>query len=476
MSAQTNISIPDRSLYAITAGLVAFACAMVSGNALLRDPDVLSHLAVGRWILDHRTVPAQDVFSHSMPGAPWVAHEWLTEILMAWLYGALGLAGLVAAAAFCFGLALALLAHALLRWLSPLHALIGVALAAAMCVPHLFARPHLVSYPFLVAWTAMLVLARSERRAPSLWWCLLIILWANLHASFLFGLVLAALFAAEAVFDATSWRAALRAAGTWLPFCLLSLLAGLATPYMLGGLTYPIHHAQLAFALSWIAEWQSPNMQELHPTGIWILLVLLAALFLGLRLPITRIAMLLVLVHMALKHQRHGELLGLLAPLLAAPALATQLRAGPALGPWLPRGALAFALAAAVTATLWAAPRIRLAPYYAPATALQSVDRAGLTGHVFNDYGFGGYLMFTGRQPFIDGRIDMYGDGLLRRFVDTSGLPALLDEYRIDWTLLRPTSPHLPLLDRLAGWQRLYADDIAVVHVRTGEVVGPGRR
>jgi hypothetical protein len=459
--------ISDRSLYAVAAGLAAFACALASGNALLQDPDVTAHLAVGRWILLHRMVPDHDVFSHSMPGTPWVPHEWLTEILTVWIFDLSGFAGLVAAAALCFGLAIALLANGLLRWLAPPYVLIAAAAAAAMCFPHLYARPHVASYPLMVAWTAVLVVARSEQRAPRLGWTLLIALWANLHGSFLFGLVLAALFAAEAAFEATDWRGAFRALRSWLPFCLLSLLAALVTPYTIDGLAYPIQHARLAFALSWIAEWQSPNMQQLHPTELWILLVLLGALFLGLRLPITRIAMILLLLHMALKHQRHGELLGLLAPLLAAPALAPQLRTIPALGRPVAWAAMAVALVSSAAVALWSVPRSGLAPAYAPVAAIQAADRENLTGPVFNDYGFGGYLMSIGRRPFIDGRADMYGDDLLRRFNDTANLPRLLDEYRIDWTLLRPTSPHLALLDRLTGWRRLYSDDTAVVHVRS---------
>lgn len=472
MSLQPQLLVSDRSLYAATAGLAAFACALASGNALLQDPDVMAHLAVGRWILLHRLVPDHDVFSHSMPGTAWVPHEWLTEVLTVWIFDLSGFAGLVAAAALCFGLAIALLAHGLLRWLSPPYVLIAVASAVAMCFPHLYARPHVASYPLMVAWTTVLVVARSEHRAPRLGWALLIALWANLHGSFLFGLVLAALFAAEAVFEAADWRGAWCALRTWLPFCLLSLLAALVTPYTTDGLTYPLHHARLAFALSWIAEWQSPNMQQLHPTELWILLVLLGALFLGLRLPITRIAMILLLLHMALKHQRHGELLGLLAPLLAAPALAPQLRAMPTptstLGATVPWVATAVALVSAAAVALWSVPRIEIARYYAPAAAIQSADRENLMGAVFNDYGFGGYLMSTGRRPFIDGRVDMYGDDLLRRFNDTANLPRLLDDYRIEWTLLRPTSPHLALLDRLPGWRRLYSDDTAVIHVRTG--------
>jgi hypothetical protein len=42
----------------------------------------------------------------------------------------------------------------------------------------------------------------------------------------------------------------------------------------------------------------------------------------------------------------------------------------------------------------------------------------------------------------------------------------LLDDYRIGVTLLAPSTPAVALLDRLPDWQRVYADDVAVVHKR----------
>jgi hypothetical protein len=43
----------------------------------------------------------------------------------------------------------------------------------------------------------------------------------------------------------------------------------------------------------------------------------------------------------------------------------------------------------------------------------------------------------------------------------------LLDEYRIGATLLSPSTPAVALLDRLPEWERVYADDVAVVHKRS---------
>ena len=93
-------------------------------------------------------------------------------------------------------------------------------------------------------------------------------------------------------------------------------------------------------------------------------------------------------------------------------------------------------------------------------------------GPVFNDYGFGGYMISAGVAPFIDGRAELYGGAFVARHhraVTLENLPdllKLLDEYNIGATLLPPTRPAVALLDRLPGWERLYSDELAVVHVR----------
>ncbi len=83
--------------------------------------------------------------------------------------------------------------------------------------------------------------------------------------------------------------------------------------------------------------------------------------------------------------------------------------------------------------------------------------------------------MFRDIKAFIDGRAELYGekfvmdyfDAVTAKDVDT--LLRLLDTYQIDATLLTPTLPATKVLDHLPGWKRLYADDIAVIHVRDGQ-------
>jgi hypothetical protein len=109
-----------------------------------------------------------------------------------------------------------------------------------------------------------------------------------------------------------------------------------------------------------------------------------------------------------------------------------------------------------------------------PASAVHALGSAK-HGAILNDYNFGGYLDFVGIAPFIDGRSELYGEAYLLRYdraVNLQNLPdfeKLLDEYRISATLLAPSTPAVALLDRSPGWQRLYADSVAVVHTRRTE-------
>jgi hypothetical protein len=90
---------------------------------------------------------------------------------------------------------------------------------------------------------------------------------------------------------------------------------------------------------------------------------------------------------------------------------------------------------------------------------------------VLNDYSFGGYLIFAGVRPFVDSRVELYGDAFLARYEqiiasDPQTVRATLRAYDIRWTILAKQSRAVAVMDGLRGWRRLYADDYAVVHIR----------
>lgn len=452
---------------------VVYGLLLIAGAKLLNDPDTYWHIATGRWIWAARAVPSADPFSHTLAGAPWHAHEWLAELILAGAYGVAGWAGVVALAAAAVAAGLGLLMRALRRHLAPTTALAAVALAFYLAAAHLTARPHALALPLLVAWSASLVRARAENRPPPLWLLPLMTLWANLHGGFVVGLALAGFFAVEAVLSAAAAPARRAALLGWGRFLAGAALASLLTPQGIQGWLFPFRLMSLGFSLGFVSEWHAPDFTTVQPLELWLLAMLGVTLGLGVRMPLPRLLLLLGLVHLALSHARDAELLALLTPLLLAAPVGEALgkavppRDGASRGQALILG-LVMALmtaAAVITGYRHEDPRI------APAAALAAVERAGLGGPVFNDYDFGGYLIFEGRQPFVDGRVDLYGDAFMRAYaaaLDAEGdaLPRLLDRYGVAWTLLQPATRAAAALDRLPGWERVYADDSAVVHRR----------
>ncbi|HLJ20240.1 MAG TPA: hypothetical protein VKU84_08580 [Stellaceae bacterium] len=450
-------------------GAAAYALLLIVGERLLNDPDTYWHIATGRWIWAHRAVPAVDPFSHTLVGAPWHAHEWLAELAIAGAYGGLGWTGVVALAALCVAASLALLMRALERFARPTVALGATALSFFLMAAHLTARPHALALPILVAWAAALVRARSESRTPSLRVLPLMVLWANLHGGFVVGLGLAGALAVEAVLTAENGDARRVAIVGWGRFVAGAALASLLTPDGFAGWWFPFKLMSLGFALNFVGEWHAPALGLTEPLVLWLAALIGFALATGLRAPLFRALMVAGLVAMALSHTRNAELLAILAPLLLAPSIPIPLR------PWGRRG---IAMSGAVLALLIAATAGAAVhgyahenPDIAPAPALATAKQAGLTGPVFNDYDFGGYLIFEGVPVFVDGRIDLYGDDFMRAYAaaldnEDDALPHLLERYQVTWTLLKPDEAAVAALDRDPAWERVYADASAVVHRR----------
>ena len=466
-------------------GLVVYSEVVLFGGILIRDGDPYWHIAIGRWIIAHHAVPTREVFSFSMAGTPWMPPEWLFEIVMAWLYDHFGWGGLVAATGLSVAAALMLVTRALLHSLPPVIAMIGAGLTWNISLSCPTARPPIFALPILVAWTAALVVARRRDRRPSPALALLMVLWVNLHPSYLVGLGLTALLAVEAIVLAPDWPTRVRATRGWGLFCILSIATTLVTPFGIDGLLLPFKLTDMPFTATFVSEWQSPNFQQFNPLELWLMVVVFAGLSLDWRLPPIRVGMVLFLLHTALVHARHVVLVGFVAPLLLAPVLAPHFRRAfgdPRTAPIdramvelaKPANATGIVIAsvALLAVSAWGLRSSAIRPIIAmPERALATAAANHVEGPVLNDWNFGGYLMFRGVKPFIDGRYLPYGDPFVRRFYEATRvpdgrLPRLLSEYGITWTLLTPEYPAVLLLDHLPGWRRLYADDVAVVHVR----------
>lgn len=465
--------------------LAVLARLLVQPLALLNDPDTYLHIAAGRWMWSHWSLPTADPFSSSMPGAAWAPGEWLAEAILAGVYGAAGWSGVVIVSAACVAVGLGLLCHFLVPRLGPLPAVMITLAGAALVFPHTVARAHVLAMPLMVLWSGAIVATRDRSAFPQ--WRLLpvMVLWASLHASFLFGIALTGWLAAEAVWESPErWKTGLR----WGRFVAATIAAGMLTPSGVTAFFQPLRLMGMPALQSSFGEWLPPSFSDFPALELWLLAIIGLGFALQVRLKWPRLVLLLVLVHIALRHVRHADLLGLVAPLLLAEGLGAALGkraallaelglwraaarfAGPA--PW-PAFAVTLALGGAVALPAALTPISRSDDRVTPASALAAAQERGLTGPVFNSEAFGGYLAFAGVPDFIDGRAEMFGNDFLADDVaaesgNEATLSRLLARYGVTWTLLAPEAGAVAVLDRMPGWQRVYSGPYAVIHVRLG--------
>lgn len=442
----------------LLAGLIAFAV------QIYMDGDTGWHLGAGKWIIANGAVPTADPFSHTMPGKAWTAHEWLAEVLMVGADALRGWGGLAALFALSVATTFWLLAREAFRHLPARWALAAVGVAAGVLFPFALARPHMLAWTLLAAWTVILLRAREQRRAPPLVAVLLMVVWANLHASYMFGFGLLGLFALESLIENPRDR---RVLGRWVVFGLAAVAgAAFVTPFGPSDFLYPFQVSGME-ALSVIGEWRRSTFpaDALFYICLAGLVVLIARRWRS--IPPLRLLLLVGLSAMAIMHARHQMLFAIVGLLVVLPMLNTAAaeRPSPQRVAWFwPAVALLIAVRLAI-------------PYEFkehssyPLTLLAKVPDEIRRQPVYNEYSQGGPLVMLGIRPYIDGRADMYGDAFTFRSRDiTRGDIVKFREdaarYNIGWVVLEYDDGLLPKLKREPGWRVFAEDKHATIFVR----------
>ncbi|TDR87148.1 hypothetical protein [Enterovirga rhinocerotis] len=458
-------------------GTALFALLMLASPSLLGDPDSHWHVAVGRLIWDGGAVPWTDPFSHTVLGDPWIAKEWLSQLLLFAAHRAGGWTGVVLVTGAALGLLFTLLFAWLERRLRITAAMTLALLTALFLAPHFLARPHVFAFLPLFLWVRGLVDALDERRAPSPWLLLVIVLWANLHGSFTFAYPLAALLALEAVLTAPTGRH-LGTIIRWGAFGLAALLAGCLTPYGVHSLLVTFTVFGSGESLPYINEWQPIGWTMLGFLSVGLAVALSGALLAGGWRNAIRIAAIGLLAAMTIRHSRFLDVFALVVPLLVAVPLATRF---PELGAetptdrerweWPKRLAILLLAATGLVAAFVRGPEP--GPKVTPREALAAAREAGLRGPVYNSYDYGGFLIAEGVPTFIDGRTDqLYLGGFISGLFGAVGKAEhqpffdFIDRYRVTWAIVPSKGKEQAHFAAMPAWRLIHRDGTAAVYAK----------
>jgi hypothetical protein len=451
------------------------------------DPDTWWHIAVGEHILRTGAWPQADFFSATVSGNHWIAYEWLGEVAMALAVRVGGLAGQTLLQILLSGLLMILLFYdALLRCGRVKASFVACTLLLPAAAFFFTLRPQVMGYILLLV-TLVGLRRYRQGRQKTLWALPLVFLvWANTHGSFSFGLFAIGVYWASGL---AAFRFASVFAERWSPeqrihiaaTFLLCLLALTITPYGTRLAAYPLEMALFQpVNVANIIEWQ-PLSPDIVMGKIFLVVLLLFFLAQLVARPLFRaeeVTLLLFAVFAAAMHRRFL----LLFVIVFAPLLALVLaRRIPRYEPGRDRPALNAALAVLILAAMvyffpsHESLEGRVAGYY-PHRAVEYLRENPVDGTVWNEYGWGGYLIWTmgpKHKVFIDGRADIYEyAGVLDDYLRIARLAPdalpLLRKYGVEACLVRREAPLATLLGALPEWERTYADSVSVVFVRKG--------
>ncbi len=385
--------------------------------------DVWWHLATGKWIWTHKTIPCKDVFSYTQKGRPWTDFTWGFQALIYPIYKIGGFYGLILFKTLVLSLAFYFL-YKTLKLLTKNSLLIWFLMFSILLAsyPRFMVRPHIFGFLFV-----SLFLYGLNCYLQSLSWtcflglCLAFVIWLNLHASFLLGLCVSGAYLIGEVTSRYNWQVKelikLPIIRRLALLCAILMLFAFINPYGFKLIKFALfsHIGEGEEATRYIAEWQSLPFKEIflfkfNPTLFFKLIFWLAILaFIFARKPLV-LRDILIFGLFGYLTFKHARFMGLFAFTMA-----------PIIVQWWPsfRKEILVYTGLLVLTLVFCVKIIILNPYFKenlgfgvakgiyPIQTTAFLKRHRLKGNLFNSYGFGGYLiwhLYPKYQVFIDGR------------------------------------------------------------------------
>jgi hypothetical protein len=235
----------DRLWIVIALALPAFVALVVPLPAV----DLAYQVRTGDLILATGSIPSVDTYSFTVAGAPWTDQQWLAQVLLAVGYRAGGWELLaVLRAALVVGITGLLLVAGTLRGASVRTASILALAAFMLAAPALALRPQLFA---IIVFAGIIVLVAGRDRHPRAFLVapLLVVLWANLHGSFVLAPVLLGYAWLD---DVARGRPSRRS----LVVLLVGMLATTATPFGPAVWGYAVGIGANSVIAGRVSEWQ----------------------------------------------------------------------------------------------------------------------------------------------------------------------------------------------------------------------------
>ncbi len=470
--------------------IVVFIGAVLVGPRMING-DLGRHLALGKYMVTTSTIPTSDLFSFTKAGQPRPPYEWLAQVSFYILYLLLDLDGIVLLTALVLASAFSnVYIDSVRRSGMPILASMLTLWAAIASSLDWLTRPQVFSFLFFAIWVQWLEKLRRGEKMSIWFFPALMLIWANTHGGFVFGIL--AWFAYLAGWVWESWRksAHARAGKKLLIVGGTSLIATILTPDLWRNWQGVFGNNSI-YILSHTSETMPPNFAA-PGTLPFAALLIFALLLIGFgwkRIPAGHIFMLVGFAAMSLVMARNIPFFAITAaPILAGyisqtfiiKSLWRNLEEGVTGIDSTLRGHVWPVLILFAITGFFAYYQTRahdsfdqFSPQMFPVQAADWIESHPQEGYMFNDFNWGGYLLFRlwpGSQVFIDSQSDFYGETLTRQYagiINGEGdWETELRKYHVRWIIVPRDAGLTQKALASPDWKIIYEDSVAAIFSR----------
>lgn len=499
----------------IIAVILLFLYVFLNMSAELKDPDIWLHLKTGEYIVQHKTVPGQDIFSSTVSGKAWLDHSWLVQVIFYLVFRFGGADNLIFLSAITVTLAFLCLFLSAYKQRKDLALTVGVLLITILASRMRFnIRPENFSILFFSFY--LFILTRHINKNYVFLLPLIQLIWVNCHGFFILGPIFVGAFILGEKLkraDLLPWQwegIELLDRNSYQKLKYVFLLVCLAcfiNPYGYKGAFYPLW---VAFTSTGKSSIFYKYIQELLPTwryykavsSYYILILLSSLLFLlnFKRLNITYFMLWLISLCLSLPVNRNIIFFNFLAFLTITDILNKGLDVnkfnfikrffGNSI--YLLKCAIVFLI------ILWALKSnnsLLMSRYYLfeekrmkssllgiakryPKEAADFILKNDLADNLFNLFNHGSYLiyrLYPEKKVFIDGRTELYEDDFFKNYqkilaLNKDGINKTFDRYNINTVLLTGGGSEIGNLASYffshSDWALVYFDEDSLIFLK----------
>lgn len=456
----------------------------------IEDPDFWWHIKTGQLILQDKQVPFFDYYSFSSTGKPWIAHEWLSEVIM---YGTYKSGGILLSVIFFAILTLAAYILTIFRaekWTN-LYAVGGaLLLGVILSTPVLWARPQIFSLLYASIFLFLLDRFVKDGRIRHLIPLpVIMLLWVNQHGAYIIGLGIIGIYIVGILIDQLiSIKDDKRpiknifSKSIWILTGILVIcgISVLINPNGFKMILYPFQTVSDPSLQEFNQEWASPNFHERTWIPLAVMYLSLIGFGLKAKKPISTVNVLLCVVfgYLALLALKQVALFAIASiPVLAdlisdvIPFVRRKQQSNKLVIPIAVVSVAGIILVGVNSIIHLEGKQDSFMNQFFPGKSIEFIEKEGINGNIFNSYNWGGYLiwkMYPDQKVYIDGRCDMYGEDFVTRFVDIyttkPGWENALKEDQIDYVLVEPNTYLAYALKENPDWITVFSDTVSVLY------------